>query len=59
MLQQDEPLHARAKKMVATDHNLQIRYEGNAVLWQSANRLTADIVEIDRDNEVLKPTAMS
>ncbi|HEY6390376.1 MAG TPA: LPS export ABC transporter periplasmic protein LptC [Bryobacteraceae bacterium] len=54
LLAEDEPLHARAKKMRSTDNNLQIRYEGNVVLWQSANRLEADIVEIDRDNNILK-----
>jgi len=54
MLSQDEPLHARAKKMLSTDNNLQIRYEGNAVLWQGADRLEADVVEVDRDNNLLK-----
>ena len=54
MLSQDEPLNGMAKKMSSTDSNLKIRYEGNAVLWQGTNRLTADVVEIDRDNEVLK-----
>jgi lipopolysaccharide export system protein LptA len=54
MLDENEPLHARAKKMVSTDNNLQVRYEGNAVLWQGANRLEGDVVEIDRDNGLLK-----
>jgi lipopolysaccharide export system protein LptA len=54
LLAEDEPLHARAKKMRSSDNNLQIRYEGNVVLWQSANRLEADVVEIDRDNSTLK-----
>jgi lipopolysaccharide export system protein LptA len=54
MLDQNEPLHARAKKMQSTDNNLQVRYEGNAVLWQGANRLEAEVVEIDRDNDLLK-----
>jgi lipopolysaccharide export system protein LptA len=54
MLSEDEPLHARAKKMVSTDNNLVIRYEGNAVLWQGADRLEAETVEIDRDNNLLK-----
>ena len=54
MLSEDEPLHARAKKMRSTDGNLQIRYDGNAVLWQGANRLQADAVEIDRDQNMLK-----
>jgi lipopolysaccharide export system protein LptA len=54
MLDENEPLHARAKKMISTDNNLQVRYEGNAVLWQGANRLEGDVVEIDRDNNLLK-----
>jgi lipopolysaccharide export system protein LptA len=54
MLDENEPLHARAKKMISTDNNLQVRYEGNAVLWQGANRLEGDVVEIDRDNSLLK-----
>ena len=51
---EDEPLHARAKKMVSKDNNLDIRYEGDAVLWQGADRLEAETVEIDRDNNLLK-----
>ncbi len=54
MLAEDEPLHARAKKMISTDNNYQVRYEGNAVLWQGANRLEGDVVEIDRYNGLLK-----
>lgn len=54
MLSQNEPLHGLARKMTSTDSNLKIRYEGNVVLWQEANRLTADVVDIDRDDEVLK-----
>jgi len=54
LLADDEPLHARARKMTSSDNNLQVRYEGNVVLWQGANRLEADVVEIDRDNSVLK-----
>jgi len=54
MLAEDEPLHARAAKMRSTDNNLQIRYEGHAVLWQGSNRLEADVVEIDREKSLLK-----
>jgi len=54
MLDDSEPLHARAKKMSSEDNHLKVRYEGNAVLWQGANRLEADVVEIDRDNNLLK-----
>ncbi len=54
MLDEDKPLHARAKRMVSRDNHLDIRYEGDAVLWQGADRLEADMVEIDRDNDLLK-----
>jgi lipopolysaccharide export system protein LptA len=54
MLDENEPLHARAQKMRSTGNNLQVHYEGNAVLWQGANRLEADVVDIDRDNDLLK-----
>jgi lipopolysaccharide export system protein LptA len=54
MLSEDEPLHARAKKMISKDNNLDIRYEGDAVLWQGADRLEAETVEIDRDSNLLK-----
>jgi lipopolysaccharide export system protein LptA len=54
MLDENEPLHARAKKMISTDNNNQVRYEGNAVLWQGANRLEGDVVEIDRYDGSLK-----
>ena len=51
MLSEDEPLHARANKMISKDNNLEIRYEGNVVLWQGADRLEAETVEIDRDRQ--------
>jgi lipopolysaccharide export system protein LptA len=54
LLADDEPLHAKARLMTSTDNNQQVRYEGNAILWQGANRLQADVVEIDRDNDVVK-----
>jgi len=54
MLSEDEPMHARARKMVSKNNNLVIRYEGDAVLWQGADRLEAETVEIDRDNNLLK-----
>lgn len=54
LLAEDEPMHAKARKMVSKDNNLLIRYEGNAVAWQSANRLQADVIEIDRDNSIVK-----
>jgi lipopolysaccharide export system protein LptA len=54
MLSEDEPLHARAKKMISKDNNLNISYEGDAVLWQGSDRLEAETVEIDRNENLLK-----
>ena len=54
MLSEDEPLHARAKKMISKNNHLDIRYEGDVVLWQGADRLEGDTVEIDRDDNMLK-----
>ena len=53
MLSNDEPMHARSKKMISTNKNQHIKYEGNAVLWQGANRLQGDFVEIDRAESTL------
>ncbi len=54
MLSEDEPLLARAKKMISKDNHLLIRYEGDAVLWQGGDRLEGETVEIDRDNSLVK-----
>jgi lipopolysaccharide export system protein LptA len=53
MLSNDQPMHARASKMISTEKNHHLKYEGNAVLWQGANRLQGDFVEIDRDKSTL------
>jgi len=49
MLNTDEIMQARAQKMVSTDTNSKIHYEGNAVAWQGSNRVEADRLDIDRD----------
>lgn len=53
MLARDQPMQAKAARMVSEDGNKRIVYEGSAVLWQAANRLQADRVEIDRNKRVL------
>jgi lipopolysaccharide export system protein LptA len=53
MLSGDEPVQARAARMTSSDRNRKITYEGNAVLWQGPNRLTADRIDIDRAAERL------
>ena len=54
MLSGDDPIQAKAARMTSTDDNLQIRYEGNALLWQGPNRIQADRINIDRENEKLE-----
>jgi lipopolysaccharide export system protein LptA len=55
MLSSDTPLHAQAHKMESSNrvNHRHTRYEGNALLWQGANRISADVVEIDRDKHSL------
>ena len=54
MLSGDEPIQAKAGRMTSTDENLQIHYEGNAILWQGPNRLQANRISIDRDDQKLE-----
>jgi len=49
MLSGDEPLQAQARKMESSDHNRKIHYEGAVKLWQGANRIEADVVDLNRN----------
>ena len=42
MLDKDEPTQGTADRVTSADHNHLIRYAGNAVVWQSSNRIQAD-----------------
>ena len=53
MLSGDEPLHAQARKMDSANHNKKLHYEGNVLMWQGANRIQADVVDLDRDKHML------
>ena len=50
----DEPTQGKANKMTASNNSRQIVYEGNAVSWQGANRITADKIDIDRESGILR-----
>ncbi len=54
MSNNDEPTQGKANKMTAANNSRHIVYEGNAVSWQGANRITADKIDIDRENGVLR-----
>jgi lipopolysaccharide export system protein LptA len=53
LLSGDEPVQATAQRMVSSDHNSFIRYEGKADMWQGASRIRADRIEIDRNAQRL------
>lgn len=53
MIRGDEALRAQAQRMTTANRNLQIRYEGDAVMWQGANRLRAQTIQIDREKGTL------
>jgi len=53
MLSGDEPMQATAPKMDSRNRNRTIRYEGGANLWQGANRIQADTIDIDREKRTL------
>lgn len=50
MLSGDEPLQAKADRMVSSENRQKIEYTGNALLWQGASRVQGDRVVIDRKN---------
>ncbi len=53
MLDNSQPMQAKADKMSTKDKNSSIHYEGHAVMWQGANRIMASVLDIDRDEQTL------
>jgi lipopolysaccharide export system protein LptA len=53
LLSGDEPVQATAQRMVSSDHNSLVRYEGKADMWQGASRIRAERIEIDRQAQRL------
>jgi lipopolysaccharide export system protein LptA len=61
MLSSDAPLHAQARRMEYSNARQEggkkseghTRYEGKAALWQGANRIEADVIDIDKDKHTL------
>ncbi len=56
MLSGDEPVQAVAERMTSAQKNSLIQYRGKSVLWQGANRIQANDIEIDRDHKRLTAT---
>jgi lipopolysaccharide export system protein LptA len=59
MLSGDDPLQATARKMESRDRNRQIHYEGAVNMWQGANRIQADVVDVDRNLDPQKRTLVA
>jgi lipopolysaccharide export system protein LptA len=53
MLDNSQPMQAKADKMSTKDKNSSIHYEGHAVMWQGANRIMASVLDINRDEQTL------
>jgi lipopolysaccharide export system protein LptA len=56
MISGTEPVQAKANRMTSSNDNSVIVYEGNALLWQGPNRITADVIRIDRRSSGLTAT---
>ena len=54
MLSNGEIMQARAQRMTSAESNQKLHYEGNAVVWQGANRVEADSIDIDRTRQVFE-----
>jgi lipopolysaccharide export system protein LptA len=52
----EERIRGSADEVVTTSNNARIRYQGQAVLWQGENRLSAKAIDIDRPGRLLKAT---
>jgi lipopolysaccharide export system protein LptA len=53
MLSGDQPLQGQAQKMVSTNRNRTVHYEGKVNLWQGADRIQAETVDVDREKKSL------
>jgi lipopolysaccharide export system protein LptA len=53
MLDKEEPTQGLADRVTSADRNHLMHYVGNAVLWQSSNRIQADQIDIDREKKML------
>jgi lipopolysaccharide export system protein LptA len=56
LLDSDQPTQGQSRRMTSTRHNKLVHYEGDAVLWQEANRVQGDVIDVDRDNHRLTAT---
>ncbi len=53
MLSGDQPVQAQAARMSSSNRGRLARYEGGALMWQGANRIQADAIQLDKDKHTL------
>ncbi len=53
MLDASQPMQAKADKMQTRENNTQVFYQGNVTMWQGANRISADKIDLDREEQSL------
>ena len=53
MLDDTQAMQATADKMITRENNTKVHYESHAVMWQGANRVAADVIDVDRDEQTL------
>lgn len=53
MLDTSQPMQASAEEMHTRENNSLVAYRGRAVMWQGANRISADRIDVDRDGQSL------
>ena len=53
MLDATQSMQAQADQMQTRENNSKVFYEGHVVIWQGANRISAEEIAIDRDTESL------
>jgi lipopolysaccharide export system protein LptA len=51
MLDKDEPTLGTADHVTSANRNRLIHYNGNAVVWQTSNRIQGDRIDIDREKK--------
>jgi lipopolysaccharide export system protein LptA len=49
-----EVMQGRAQHMTSAENNQKLHYEGSAVVWQGANRVEADRIDIDRAKQIFE-----
>lgn len=53
MLDASQPMQAKADSMQTRENNTLIFYQGNVIMWQGANRISAAQIDLDRDAQSL------